>query len=111
MSQPRPSFRACLAVVFAVGVLRAGHQGGPHNHTIAALAVALKQVCPREAIAASSGSLRVLVRVSHEQAQAPEYKTYQTQVLKNCKRLADTLMSKGYTVSRTSTDDERWNSC
>ena len=33
-----------------------GHQGGPHNHTISALAVALKQ------------------------AQSPEYKEYQRQV-------------------------------
>ena len=41
-----------------------GHQGGPHNHTISALAVALKQ------------------------AQSPEFKQYQTQVLKNCQALA-----------------------
>merc|ERR1712176_91791 len=36
-----------------------GLQGGPHNHTITALAVALKQ------------------------AQAPEFKEYQQQVIKN----------------------------
>ncbi|KAL1837901.1 hypothetical protein VTJ49DRAFT_3268 [Mycothermus thermophilus] len=44
-----------------------GHQGGPHNHTIAALAVALKQ------------------------AQTPEFKTYQSQVLANAKALARRL--------------------
>src|SRR5699024_3359074 len=38
-----------------------GHQGGPHNHTITALAVALKQ------------------------ADTPEFKAYQAQVLKNAK--------------------------
>ncbi|KAK0615205.1 mitochondrial putative serine hydroxymethyltransferase [Bombardia bombarda] len=44
-----------------------GHQGGPHNHTIAALAVALKQ------------------------AQAPEFRIYQTQVLANAQALARRL--------------------
>merc|ERR1712167_262886 len=41
-----------------------GHQGGPHNHTIAGLAVALKQ------------------------AQDPLFKEYQVQVKKNCLVLA-----------------------
>jgi glycine hydroxymethyltransferase len=49
-----------------------GFQGGPHNHTIAALATALKQ------------------------ATTPEYKAYQLQVLKNCSALAKRLLSKGY---------------
>lgn len=44
-----------------------GHQGGPHNHTIAALAVALKQ------------------------AQSPEFHAYQAQVLSNAKALARRL--------------------
>ncbi|KAH9229330.1 hypothetical protein K456DRAFT_1752761 [Colletotrichum gloeosporioides 23] len=44
-----------------------GHQGGPHNHTITALAVALKQ------------------------AQAPEFRAYQTQVLANAKAFAHRL--------------------
>ncbi|OLN86328.1 putative serine hydroxymethyltransferase, mitochondrial [Colletotrichum chlorophyti] len=44
-----------------------GHQGGPHNHTITALSVALKQ------------------------AQAPEFREYQTQVLANAKALAQRL--------------------
>lgn len=46
-----------------------GHQGGPHNHTITALAVALKQ------------------------AQSPEFRAYQTQVLANAKALAHRLGS------------------
>ena len=44
-----------------------GHQGGPHNHTITALAVALRQ------------------------AQTPEFKQYQKTVLLNAKALADRL--------------------
>ena len=44
-----------------------GHQGGPHNHTITALAVALKQ------------------------AQTPEFKDYQRTVLDNAKSLAARL--------------------
>ncbi|KAF3063946.1 putative serine hydroxymethyltransferase, mitochondrial [Daldinia childiae] len=44
-----------------------GHQGGPHNHTITALAVALKQ------------------------AQTPEFRAYQEQVLVNSQALANRL--------------------
>jgi glycine hydroxymethyltransferase len=44
-----------------------GHQGGPHNHTITALAVALKQ------------------------AQTPEFKEYQKMVLENAQSLAKRL--------------------
>jgi glycine hydroxymethyltransferase len=44
-----------------------GHQGGPHNHTVTALAVALAQ------------------------AKSAEFKTYQKQVLRNAKALADRL--------------------
>ncbi|KEY66738.1 hypothetical protein S7711_06784 [Stachybotrys chartarum IBT 7711] len=44
-----------------------GHQGGPHNHTITALAVALKQ------------------------AQTPDFRAYQTQVLANAKAFAKRL--------------------
>ncbi|KAI1204426.1 serine hydroxymethyltransferase [Annulohypoxylon truncatum] len=44
-----------------------GHQGGPHNHTITALAVALKQ------------------------AQTSEFRTYQEQVLANAQALANRL--------------------
>jgi glycine hydroxymethyltransferase len=55
--------------------------GGPHNHTIAALATALKQ------------------------ALTPEYKAYQHQVLKNCKRFAEALTAKGYTLVGGGTDN------
>lgn len=58
-----------------------GFQGGPHNHTIAALATALKQ------------------------AMTPEYKAYQMQVLRNCKALANALMSKGYKLVSDGTDN------
>lgn len=51
-----------------------GLQGGPHNHAIAGVAVALKQ------------------------ALTPEFKTYQMQVLANCKALAAMLMEKGYKI-------------
>jgi len=58
-----------------------GFQGGPHNHTIAALATALKQ------------------------ALTPEYKAYQKQVLVNCQELARVLMSKGYHLVGGGTDN------
>ncbi|POR37467.1 Serine hydroxymethyltransferase [Tolypocladium paradoxum] len=64
-----------------------GHQGGPHNHTITALAVALKQ------------------------AQAPDFRTYQTQVLANAKAFAKRLgddKSKGglgYSIVSGGTDN------
>jgi glycine hydroxymethyltransferase len=57
-----------------------GHQGGPHNHTITALAVALKQ------------------------AQSPEFKAYQTQVLKNAKRFEIVLKKMGYKLTTDGTD-------
>lgn len=50
-----------------------GHQGGPHNHTITALAVALKQ------------------------AQSKDFKEYQKQVLVNSKSLAERLGNSAYT--------------
>ena len=56
-------------------------QGGPHNHTIAALATALKQ------------------------AATPEYKAYQLQVLKNCSRLAEVLMKLNYKLVGDGTDN------
>jgi glycine hydroxymethyltransferase len=58
-----------------------GIQGGPHNHTIAGLAVALKQ------------------------AASPEFKAYQTQVLKNCAALAGELQRRGYTLVTGGTDN------
>ena len=64
-----------------------GHQGGPHNHTITALAVALKQ------------------------AQSPEFRAYQETVLLNAKALAQRLGSSkergglGYDVVSGGTDN------
>lgn len=58
-----------------------GFQGGPHNHTISALATALKQ------------------------ALTPEYKAYQGQVLKNSSRLAQALLAKGYELVGGGTDN------
>jgi len=58
-----------------------GHQGGPHNHTITALAVALKL------------------------AKTPEFVEYQTQVLKNSKALADRLTQLGYKLVSNGTDN------
>ena len=49
-----------------------GLQGGPHNHTITALAIALKA------------------------ASSPEFNAYQTQVLKNSAAMAKALTAKGY---------------
>ncbi|KAK9458684.1 serine hydroxymethyltransferase [Lipomyces oligophaga] len=57
-----------------------GHQGGPHNHTITALAVALKQ------------------------AQTEEYKDYQTLVIKNAKTLEIEFKKLGYTLISGGTD-------
>jgi glycine hydroxymethyltransferase len=51
-----------------------GHQGGPHNHTIAALAVALKQ------------------------AKTGEFKTYQKQVLANAKQMEVEFKGRGYNM-------------
>lgn len=64
-----------------------GHQGGPHNHTITALAVALKQ------------------------AQSPDFKAYQEAVLLNSKALAQRLGDPaekgglGYTIVSGGTDN------
>ncbi|KAF4725302.1 Serine hydroxymethyltransferase, cytosolic, partial [Perkinsus olseni] len=58
-----------------------GLQGGPHNHIIAGLAVALKQ------------------------AQTEEYKQYQQQVVKNSKALADELIKLGYNLVSGGTDN------
>ncbi len=57
-----------------------GHQGGPHNHTIAALSVALKQ------------------------AHTPEFKAYQEQVLKNAKALESEFKKFGYKLVSDGTD-------
>ncbi|ODV62259.1 serine hydroxymethyltransferase [Ascoidea rubescens DSM 1968] len=57
-----------------------GHQGGPHNHTISALAVALKQT------------------------QHPEYKEYQQKIINNAKVFANALIEKGFDLVSGGTD-------
>jgi len=56
------------------------HHGGPHNNTIAALAVALKQV------------------------KSESFKNYQGQVLKNCKVLEEEFKKMGYKIVSDGTD-------
>ncbi|XP_015264828.1 PREDICTED: serine hydroxymethyltransferase, cytosolic [Gekko japonicus] len=58
-----------------------GLQGGPHNHAIAGIAVALKQ------------------------AMTPEFKAYQRQVVANCKALAKALMGLGYHIVTGGSDN------
>ena len=58
-----------------------GIQGGPLVHTIAAKAVALKE------------------------ALTQEFKDYQVQVIKNAKRLAETLLDNGFTILSGGTDN------
>jgi glycine hydroxymethyltransferase len=55
-------------------------QGGPHENQIAAIAVALKQ------------------------AQSEDFKSYQQQVLKNCKAMAQALLDRGYQLVSGGTD-------
>ncbi|KAJ2997049.1 glycine hydroxymethyltransferase shm1 [Globomyces sp. JEL0801] len=57
-----------------------GHQGGPHNHTIASLAVALKQ------------------------AQSQEFKDYQKQVLHNSKQMENEFRKLNYNMVSGGTD-------
>jgi len=58
-----------------------GMQGGPHMHTIAA-----KAVCFYEAM-------------------QPEYQNYAQQVIKNAKKLADSLMERGFKLITNGTDN------
>ncbi|GMH14688.1 hypothetical protein Nepgr_016529 [Nepenthes gracilis] len=58
-----------------------GLQGGPRNHTITALAVALKQ------------------------AMTLEYRAYQEQVLSNCSKVSVTLLEMGYELVSGGTDN------
>jgi len=57
-----------------------GHQGGPHNHTITALAVALKQT------------------------MTPDFKQYQQQIIKNAKTLETEFKKQGYKLVADGTD-------
>lgn len=56
------------------------HQGGPHNHTISALSVALKQ------------------------AQTPEYKQYQSDIVTNAAAFASALDERGFDLVSGGTD-------
>ena len=58
-----------------------GLQGGPHNHTTAAIAVALKE------------------------AATPEFKTYAKKVVSNAKTLADELLARGFSLVSGGTDN------
>ncbi|XP_031669847.1 serine hydroxymethyltransferase, cytosolic-like isoform X2 [Oncorhynchus kisutch] len=58
-----------------------GLQGGPHNHAIAGVAVALKQ------------------------ALTPEFKAYQYQVLSNCRAMANALINHGYKIVTGGSDN------
>ena len=58
-----------------------GLQGGPHIHTIAAIAVALKE------------------------AAMPEFKTYASKIVENAKVLADGLLSHGFKLVSGGTDN------
>lgn len=56
-------------------------QGGPHNNTIAAIGIALKQ------------------------AVEPSFQEYQSQVLKNAKTMAQSLLGRGYNLVSGGTDN------
>lgn len=58
-----------------------GIQGGPHDNTTAAIAVALKE------------------------ASTPAFKEYAAQIVKNAKALAEALMAKGFTLITNGTDN------
>jgi glycine hydroxymethyltransferase len=58
-----------------------GLQGGPHNHTTAAIAVALKE------------------------AATPEFKAYAVQVVANARRLAAELTARGFRLITGGTDN------
>ncbi len=58
-----------------------GLQGGPHNHTTAGIAVALKE------------------------AAAPEFKDYAAQIVKNARALAEGLVERGFTLVTGGTDN------
>jgi glycine hydroxymethyltransferase len=58
-----------------------GVQGGPHDNTTAAIAVALKE------------------------AATDSFKRYAAQIIKNAKTLADSLMAKGFTLITSGTDN------
>lgn len=80
---PRGALIVCKAA-HAQAIDRAimpGLQGGPHNHTTAAIAVALKE------------------------AAEPAFKEYALQIVRNAKALADTLLSHGLRLITGGTDN------
>lgn len=80
---PRGGFILCKAK-HAAAIDKAvfpGLQGGPHNHTTAAMAVCFKE------------------------AMTDEFKSYGRQVVKNAKKLADELLVKGYELVTGGTDN------
>ncbi len=58
-----------------------GLQGGPHNHTTAAIAIAL------------------------EEAKDPEFKEYAKQVVKNSQKLSNELIKRGFKIVSNGTDN------
>lgn len=58
-----------------------GLQGGPHNHAIASVAVALRQ------------------------AQTPEFRAYQEKVMSNCKTMAEELLKRDFVLVSGGTDN------
>ena len=80
---PRGAMIMCKEAV-AADIDRAvfpGLQGGPHNHTTAAIAVALKE------------------------ASAPEFKTYAQNIVVNAKALAEELLARGFSLVSGGTDN------
>ena len=80
---PRGAMIMCKEAV-AAEIDRAvfpGLQGGPHNHTTAAIAVALKE------------------------ASTPEFKTYAQNIVVNAKALAEELLARGFSLVSGGTDN------
>lgn len=80
---PRGAFILCKQE-YAQAIDKAimpGLQGGPHNHTTAAIAVAL------------------------EEASKPEFKLYAQQIVRNAKALADRLLHHGFRLVTGGTDN------
>jgi glycine hydroxymethyltransferase len=80
---PRGAMIMCTNAV-AADIDRAvfpGLQGGPHNQTTAAIAVALKE------------------------AATPEFKTYAEKIVRNAKALAEDLLARGFSLVSGGTDN------
>jgi glycine hydroxymethyltransferase len=80
---PRGAMIMCRSE-YAAAIDRAvfpGLQGGPHNHTTAAIGVALKE------------------------ASTPDFKAYAKKVVSNAKTLADELLARGFSLVSGGTDN------